>query len=486
MSDLRRLAKHSSVYVLGNVLNRLGAFILLPLYTKNLSVSEYGVLEICYSLTAVIGVLVAAGLSHGTLRFYYEYEETSERNSVVTTNYAILLTLCVVFMFSISILSTQLAEHLLGDPGQVIAINLCLAILVFELTAEVPLAYLRAVERSATFVVLALGKLVIQVTVSVYLVAYLRQGVQGVLTANLASSATIWVFLLVTMVRACGSRIDISKIRPVLAYTIPFALSGIVIALRTNLDRYFIKEFVSIGDVGLYGLAVKFSMLLTLVVIEPFTRGYGPFRFSLMQRPEAAETQTQVVHCLFLVCILVGLGIALFTPDILRVMTPSEFHKAAKVVPILLIGVALEGFIYCFQTGLLFRKQTGSIFRISLMTLAASVVLNVSLIPVLGISGAALSFVLSQGAAAWLTNHASQKEFSIRYEFPAIVKVALLGAGFFLFGYVYIPDDVVTGVPLKIALLIVFVFCSWKIDDMVGYLLTVTKNIVMGYVGAKH
>ncbi len=67
LDDLKRLFRHGGIYLVGNILNRVGAFLLLPLYTQHLPLAEYGVLEILYSTVAIISVLCAAGLSHTTL-----------------------------------------------------------------------------------------------------------------------------------------------------------------------------------------------------------------------------------------------------------------------------------------------------------------------------------------------------------------------------------------------------------------------------------
>ncbi|HBP87915.1 MAG TPA: hypothetical protein DD706_09485, partial [Nitrospiraceae bacterium] len=62
-SDMKRLFKHSSIYALGGIVNRAGAFILLPLYTSYLTPSEYGTLELVYGVTALVSSLLGVGLA---------------------------------------------------------------------------------------------------------------------------------------------------------------------------------------------------------------------------------------------------------------------------------------------------------------------------------------------------------------------------------------------------------------------------------------
>ncbi len=73
--DIGRFFRHSSVYAFGNVLNRLGAFVLLPVYTNYLTVSQYGAIELFYTIAAVVSSLLSIGIAHATLRFYFEYRD---------------------------------------------------------------------------------------------------------------------------------------------------------------------------------------------------------------------------------------------------------------------------------------------------------------------------------------------------------------------------------------------------------------------------
>ena len=85
-TDVGRFFRHSTIYALGSIVNRAGAFLLLPLYTSRLSTGEYGTLELYYVIASVVSGLLSVGIAHATLRFYFDYPEQRERNTLVTTN----------------------------------------------------------------------------------------------------------------------------------------------------------------------------------------------------------------------------------------------------------------------------------------------------------------------------------------------------------------------------------------------------------------
>src|SRR5262245_37416915 len=109
-SDLSRFAKHSGIYAVGNALNRLGAFVLLPLYTRYLTPSEYGTLELFYALSALISTVLAVGLSHARLRFYFDHKDEANRHSVVSTNFLASLAISAVGAVAVGLAGTPIAE----------------------------------------------------------------------------------------------------------------------------------------------------------------------------------------------------------------------------------------------------------------------------------------------------------------------------------------------------------------------------------------
>jgi O-antigen/teichoic acid export membrane protein len=67
--QLRRLGKHSAIYGLGGLVSRILGVLLLPLYTRYLSPSDYGKVETLIALTAVAGIVLRMGITSALVRF---------------------------------------------------------------------------------------------------------------------------------------------------------------------------------------------------------------------------------------------------------------------------------------------------------------------------------------------------------------------------------------------------------------------------------
>jgi len=463
--EIKRLVKTSGIYLLGNVANRLGAFLLLPLYTHRLSVEQYGILELLYSTMAMISVFISLGLSHATLRFYFEFQEKSDRDAVITTNFALTLTLSLTTMFVLFFWRDSLANLVLNDHRLGTVLTICFVIIILEMTAEILLAYLRAREFAFLFVALAVLQLVVQVSGSLFFLIVRGEGVAGVLKANLISVGVSWIVALLVVLKNCGFSIHREKVLPILHYSIPFALGGIIGVVGGNIDRFMLKEFVAIKAVGLYGLASKFSSLLSFVLAEPFSRGYGPFRFSIMRNDNAASIQSQVAHYLVIGSTFLSLGIALFAPDVIRIMATREYLDAAPLVPILLLGSGLTVVNYCFQTGILYSKETRHILHISIGSTLFSVLANYLFIKSLGVMGAAISFALTQMLVALWTNWKSQHFFRVAYPTGRMIWIVLIGICAYIPGALLQPTNILLSILWKLSLTCFFLAAAYLTDS---------------------
>ena len=231
-NPIRRLLGTSAVYAVGSVLGRLGAFLLLPLYTRSLSLAEYGMLELIYAASSVASALIGSGLAHTALRFYYD-EPPESRGRIITTALLLSFAASLTVGCVCALIAEPVSSVLLGDEGRGILIQLMLAVMVFELSNEICFAYCRVREWALLYVSLGLFRLLAQVGTSIYLVGYLDLGVEGVMISNLISVFAVWLFLCVRVLRDCGLGIAAARIGDMYRYSMPLAMRS-PMATRTS------------------------------------------------------------------------------------------------------------------------------------------------------------------------------------------------------------------------------------------------------------
>lgn len=428
--DVSRFLRHSGIYAVGNALNRLGAFLLLPLYTRYLTPGEYGTLELFYALSALISTVLAVGLSHATLRFYFDYDAQTDRNRVVSTNLIAALVLSGAGAGLVALAGSPVAGWVLGDTPPRWALELMLVTIVFELSSQIALAYLRAREMSLFFVSLALAKLVVQCVANAVLLLRFDAGVAGVLGGNLLAVVAGWLIAAGYTVRHCGLQFEWGKLVPVLRYTLPFMGATVIAVVGSNIDRFLVTRLLSLEALGVYALAMKFSKLISDLIGEPFNRAYGAFRYTIMGQPDAGATQARITRYVAAALGAVALAVALLTEEVLRLMATPQFWPAGALMPMLAASAALYTLAYPLQSGIFFSKNTQHMFTLTVLQLVLGVLIGVPLIWAFGLPGLCATQLLLALINLAATHHYSQRYFPVQYEWRRFGWLALLWALF--------------------------------------------------------
>lgn len=462
LDDIKRLFKHTSIYSLGNIAMRAGAFILLPLYTHYLSVAQYGILELLYSISSIVTSFLSIGLAHATLRFYFEYDELKDRNAVVTTSLitAFLITCPAVFL--LSFFNPFISRIVFDSPDYVLALNLTYIILIFEMGRQIGLSYMRAKEYSILFVGVCITQLVIQVGCNIYTVAFLKLGVNGILIGNLISVFFGLVICSFVIIKECGIRYDLEKIAEIIKYSYPFLFTSISSVILNNADRFILKTLLSMEAVGIYGLALKFGLLLKELIVEPFQRSFGAFRFSIMKQANVRDIQARTLNYLIFVVAWGGLGISLFGKDILRLLAAAEYWSAEKFIPIVVLGLIVGSCNYVFQTGILFQKRTIKLFHISFTTGVISVGLAYLFINFFGLYGACIALVCNSVITILLTNYFSQKLYRVDYAYDKVIICVIIACMAYMVSLLIPDQQIIVHIGLKGLLWIVFPLILYK------------------------
>src|SRR5206468_9064455 len=111
-AELKRLGRHSLVYGIGGLVSRILAVLLLPLYTHYLTRADYGAIETLIALTAVLVIVLRAGISSAFFRYYFDANTDAERVTVVRTSLWFTMTTATAGLIAGLVLAEPIAHAL--------------------------------------------------------------------------------------------------------------------------------------------------------------------------------------------------------------------------------------------------------------------------------------------------------------------------------------------------------------------------------------
>jgi O-antigen/teichoic acid export membrane protein len=430
-SNAGRLVKHSTIYAIGNVSRQLVGFLMLPLYTHYLTPADYGVVGLLTFSLALLEPFFGARLGDAMLKFYYEATGENQRRVVISTTFTITGVVSTI-VATIACLSRGPASKLIfGTEQYAVPVGLFAFMFLTQAIEYYGLTFIRTQQRPSLFIGVNLSKLVVQLSLNIWFVVYLQLGVTGVALSGFVSSALWSGGLAIYTIYFNGLKCDLQVARRMIVFSWPLWLSSLASLYIFSANRYYIRIFSSMDEVGYYELAAKFAAILGLIIWQPFSQFWETERFRHWQKPEAGVIFGSVFEFCSTLLFLGALGISIFSAPVIQLMSAPPFHKAALLVPWLAFSWTF-GYLTLFAAfSFLVTENTRLITRNSYITVAVVTVLNLALIPKLGYIGAGIGQFLALTLAFLLVRYESRAYFDMRLRLgPLATMLAVCTAGY--------------------------------------------------------
>jgi O-antigen/teichoic acid export membrane protein len=393
---LGELARHSAVYGLGSLVSRFIAVLLLPVYTRYLTPADYGLIETLIALTAVLTVLLAAGVKSAFFRFYFDEPEGPGQLRVIRTSFWFTmatgtagLVAGLVFAGPISELLFDTSEH--ADLVRAAFVGLWAHVNYEQLTS-----LFRVEQRSIAYLIATLINLGLTVGATLLLVVVLDQGPIGVIVGNFTGTLIVYAGLLGYRREQLGLELDRPLLREMNRFGLPLVPSALFLWVLNFSDRFFLVKLAGPREVGLYSIGVRMASAIILF-LAAFRTAWPAFAYSIEDDREAARTYSYVLTYVVLITSWMALGLGVLAPWLVRLLTTEAFYSAERVVAPLAFAAVAFGAYIVVVIGVGRARRTRSNWLITGAAAALNVVMNLLLIPPFGIMGAAIATIGAYG-----------------------------------------------------------------------------------------
>jgi len=235
----------AAVYLAAVVLSRAGAFLLIPLYTRRLTLEEYGQYALFLTLLAFLSTLMSAGLVAALPKAYFSEDDRAagKRHAAEVARWLALISLggAGILLVGVECVAAPDWGDLLGRD------TLRLAILGGAGTAvsAVPWTLLRSEQRPYAASAFQLLQLPAITGAGLFLVLVLDRGYTGAIEAAALAPMFTGVVSLVYIIKLPKSGMHLTRLRRSLRFALPFIPLGVLFISRLPRD-------VAIAVMGIY------------------------------------------------------------------------------------------------------------------------------------------------------------------------------------------------------------------------------------------
>jgi O-antigen/teichoic acid export membrane protein len=445
---LRRLATTGAAYTAASILSKLIAVALLPLYTRYLTRADYGAAEVLFAAVVAASIVVRFGVIEAVLRFYYKAGE--DQHAVVASSFAALFWFSTAAALIALPFAEPISEALLVHPAPDLA-RIAIGGLWVATLHEYLLTLFRLEERARAFFAVTIANVLVAIALTVVLVVGEDEGARGLLLGSYLSGAVFVLGLIFVHRRRLSLWADRALLRRLLRFGLPTMPAELSLYALNFVDRIIIVRAVGLAEAGLYALAVKFAQAVN-VLVRGFQLAWPPLAYSIRDDGEARRVYAAVVTWFVAGCAFVVVGSWLLARWIARALAAPEFFESYEAVGLISAAVTLYA-LYMVQLVILGRTgRTEFNLPATLAALAVNVVLNLILVPPLGIVGAGLALVASYLVVVALMYGFTQRLFPVPYEWTRLIRILFVSAALIGLGELLLPSDGFGGLAARVVL----------------------------------
>lgn len=453
----KNFLKHSFVYSISNVAVKASGIILLPIYTNYFSVEEFGRLGLILAIVIIMTQIVVLGQGQSIIRFNNpQYGEWNVKS--ILFSLLIVVIISIITFIIIAELSLYQVSKILGSVTDYYS-SLNIAVYIISVTVINNLFQnkLRADEKSGFYTVLNILKLIVLIIVTIYLVASLKIGINGVLIGQLVSEVVALIIVLPSMIKSMQVKLNFDAINASIKFGVPLIFSALSMTLLNISDRFLIKFLSTEAALGLYELGYRVAGILNMFFIMPLSLTLLPIAYKIYNQPGDKEYYKKIMTYVTFLLVWGGLFLAVFSKEIITLFSSSaSFIPSHEVVPIILLSYVFLGMSLVSSLGLYLLSRTVYVAIITIVSAFINIGLNFILIPKYGIMGAALDTLIAfvfLYIVSWLV---SNKFYKIEFEILKLTLLVLFGISLFTVTYFVEFNSVWLNILYKLVLVIAF------------------------------
>jgi O-antigen/teichoic acid export membrane protein len=441
MNPIKRLAGQTAIYGLPTILARFLNFLLVILYTRVFSTSDYGTQSVFYSYSAFLMVVLTYGMETAFFRYYNNSENKAKVYGTAITS---LLVSSLAFLLVVVVFSQNIANWIQYPDDRLFVIYFAL-ILSLDAFSAIPFAKLRADGKALWFALIRIVQISVNILLNLFfllLCPYILKhypdgaladavrlfykpgfGIGYVFLCNVISSFVVLLMLAPEYIRTTLSP-DLKLLKRMLVYAFPLLFAGLAGIINETFDRillrYLLPRDIAEAQVGIYSACYKISILMTLF-IQAYRYAAEPFFFAEAKKSDSREIYANVMNYFIIIVSFIFLVTMLFLKDGFIQLIDEKYWGGMKVIPILMMANLFLGVYYNLSIWYKLTSRTMWGAWLSLIGAVITLILNFYWIPrssdhlIFGYIGSAWATFICYGSMMVISYLIGQVYFPVKY-----------------------------------------------------------------------
>ncbi|HGL1004592.1 TPA: oligosaccharide flippase family protein [Streptococcus pneumoniae] len=389
MSKYKELAKNTGVFALANFSSKILIFLLVPIYTRVLTTTEYGFYDLVYTTIQLFVPILTLNISEAVMRFLMK-DGVSKKSvfsiavlDIFIGSIAFALLLLVNNLFSLSDLISQYSIYIF-------------VIFVFYTLNNFLIQFSKGIDKIGVTAISGVISTAVMLAMNVILLVVFDWGLLGFFIANVCGYVIPCIYIVsrLRLWELFEIKIDKKLQWEMVYYALPLVLNILSWWVNNTSDRYIVTAIVGIQASAIISVAYKIPQILS-TISAIFIQSW---QISAIKIQEDKSDTTFVSNMLLYynaLLLIIASGIILFVKPISNILFGISFYSAWELVPFLIISSLFNAISGCIGAIMGAKMDTHNIAKSALVGMIANIILNIVLTFLMGPQGITISTLIA-------------------------------------------------------------------------------------------
>lgn len=391
MSDYKSLFKHSRNYFYATLASKALSFVSIPVYTRILSVEDYGIVNVFMSLVGIVSVFLTLSSEVSISRYYYDAKDIDDFKRFVGTSIrltvAILLVTTTIFIIGLNIIA-----DIIELPRR---LTLCLIpVALFNIIQSIFTQIYNPQMQSKKIAIVSSVQNYTAFAISVICILLIEEGkYYGYVYGMIIAMILFGTYMARQIKPFYTSCYDKKYVPYILKYCLPYipdALSGIILA---QFSKIFIGNNQGYTMAGSYGFVVNVATLMA-IVIQITNNAWVPYYFRYMNDKDYRSIDNDF-SLIWRLTLVAAIGLSFFGKELAEILAKDDFLGMMPALPLLVSGFVFHQWAYVYLRNVGYSKRMMWNTYSYMFSGISLVVLNMILVPRYQGYGAAVATLMS-------------------------------------------------------------------------------------------
>ena len=393
MSKFKELGKNTMLVFIGNIGSKMIAFLMLPFYTKWLTVEDYGISDNALVYVSLLIGIVTLSISESIFIFPKD-KELKIQKQFFSSGLLYSLFLLVITGFSLYGIKEILVEH---DILRSITANMgSIYLLVVALFLQTFLQqFARSINEIKVYAISGVVLTLLTASLSIFLIP--KYGLDGFFIAQIFSyfiSALYALFHSRSYEYFSLKHVNLDKYKEMARYSIPLIPNAVMWWLVGSLNRPIMEEYLGMHAIGLFAVAYKLPSLIN-VLFSVFMVSWQISVIEEYRKENYEQFYNQILKLVFTFLSFCVIILSVLGKTLTGIIADAKFYEASQYIPMLSLSSLFSSISGFVGTNFSATRESKYYFYSSVWGAIIAIFFNLLLIPIWGLYGAVIAIVFS-------------------------------------------------------------------------------------------